>query len=428
VHGYRFSDHVDVALLFWVEVGFYFLMRALRTGSWRDIVLAGLAQGLAFLCKSYLAAIISGVALTACLLPVCRLARREDCRIGPARFLGLLGASALVAMPWLVYCMVQYPGEFWHEHKQIWKHLNSDIEGWHAPWDRLLFDYLIVLYREFYAPIVVAGVVLIGKALAQRHAGIWLIYAWGLGVLLPHLAAVTKTPSATVLAMPPLLLLLGCLVTEAWRGERWALAALTGVLAMSFVFPAIVRGPGIGYPSPPVFGGVMRQSLWVIEQVVGALIIAFVLSRRHLVVGAGRVPRFLRVATLAFSVSAMTWLGINTVRAAWRVTNANLNDPAYMDVGQIARRQLPENAVLLCEEWQQGEHLTTMFDADRTCYPLKSGRDDMARQVFEAGGIPYVVSRQNLHLSLVYVSGEQEPMVYLWQPPPQFGRPPDMND
>src|SRR5581483_7453739 len=82
VHGYQFADNIDVALLFWVEVGMYFLARAVRAGSWRDVLLAGLAQGLAYLCKSYLAAIILGVALTAWLLPVCRLGRREDNRLG----------------------------------------------------------------------------------------------------------------------------------------------------------------------------------------------------------------------------------------------------------------------------------------------------------------------------------------------------------
>jgi len=107
VHGYKFADHIDVALLFWVEVGIYFLVRALRTGSWSDVLLAGTAQGLAFLCKSYLAFIIFRVALTAWLLPVCRLGTRADCRIGLTRLLALLGATALIVAPWQVYCLAQ---------------------------------------------------------------------------------------------------------------------------------------------------------------------------------------------------------------------------------------------------------------------------------------------------------------------------------
>src|ERR1019366_1118824 len=95
IHGYQFADHIDIALLFWVEVGVYFLTRSLRTGSWRDILLAGVAQGLAFLCKSYLAGILFGLALTAWLLPLCRLGKPEKCQIGPARLLAMLVVTLL---------------------------------------------------------------------------------------------------------------------------------------------------------------------------------------------------------------------------------------------------------------------------------------------------------------------------------------------
>ena len=57
IHGYQFSDAVDVSLLFWTEFAIYFLVRALRTGKWWDIGLAGFGQGCAFLSKSYLALI-----------------------------------------------------------------------------------------------------------------------------------------------------------------------------------------------------------------------------------------------------------------------------------------------------------------------------------------------------------------------------------
>src|SRR5439155_4140926 len=116
VHGYQFADNIDVAMLFWVEVGVYFLARSLRAGSWRDVLLAGAAQGLAFLCKSYLAAIILGMALTAWLLPVCRLAGRDACRMSGGRLLALLGMTGLIAAPWQLYCASQFPVEFEHEH------------------------------------------------------------------------------------------------------------------------------------------------------------------------------------------------------------------------------------------------------------------------------------------------------------------------
>ncbi len=417
VHGYQFADNVDVALLFWIEVGIYFLVRSLRTASRRDVLLAGLAQGLAFLCKSYLAAIILGIALAAWLLPVFRLARREDCRIGPSRILGLVAATFLTAAPWVLYCAAEYPAEFRHEHAQVWRHLHANVEGWAAPWDRLVFDYLVAIYGVFYTPMLVASVVLVGKAVRRRHAGLWLTYAWGLGVVLPHVFAVSKTPSATVIALPAFFLLAAHLISEAWRGERWPLAALTGVLAVSCLFPAVIHPPGHGYPATRGFGGVMRHSLWVLGHVgaaltLGAGMVAAGSILRRLAPGRGLLP-LARLTCLCL----LTWLGVQYATAAWRVTSANRNDPGCLDVGNFAREHLPENAVLLCEERTGGEHLTTMFYADRTCYALAGNPNGMARQVLRAGGIPYLVSHRRLPFSRVYEGGDQAPSVYRWRPP-----------
>ena len=421
VHGYQFADNVDVALLFWVEVGVYFLTRALRTGSWRDVLLAGLAQGLAYLCKSYLAGIILGIALAAWLLPFCRLARREDCRIGPARILGLLAVTVLTVAPWLAHGAAAYPEPFRHEHAQVWRHLYADVEHWGAPWDRVAFVYLVAMYGVFYTPILVAAAVLAGKAVTRRHAGLWLTYAWGAGAVLPHLLAVSKTPSATLVGAPAFWLLAGHLISEAWRGERWPLAGLTAVLALSVLFPAVLNDPGWGYPSTRGFGGVMRQSLWVVGHVAGALVLAAgavaaqEVARRRLTPGDTPGP-YVRLGALVFCGIALAWLGAETVFAAWRVTGANVNDPGCVEVGRFARDHLPENAVLLCEERRGGEHLTMMFYADRTCYALEGrDRDQVARQVLRAGGIPYLVSQRPLPLPAVYASGKPGPTVYLWQ-------------
>jgi hypothetical protein len=347
------------------------------------------------------------------------LGRREDCRLGAADVLGLLGATVLTAAPWLIYCDTYYPQEFWFEHTQVWNHLGTNIENWAAPWDRVVFDYLIVLYGVFYTPVLVAGIILVGPALARRHTGLLLLYAWGLGVLLPHLVAVTKTPSATVIGMPPLFLLLGYLVTAAWRGERWPRAALTGVLIMSVAVPAVIQNPGYGYPFPREFGVIMRKSQWVLGHVAGALAIGGVLSWRRLAIGTGLLPYVLKGAALTVSLFVLLWLGYTTVEAAWGVTDENRSDPASVEVGQYARANLPPNAVLLCEERRGDEHLAIMFYADRTCYPLAyQSPATLARQVLQAGGIPYVVTYQRRPLvPPLHVCAGQGPTIYQWQPP-----------
>jgi 4-amino-4-deoxy-L-arabinose transferase-like glycosyltransferase len=61
VLGYNFSDHVDIALLFWTEAGMLALAMALASGHARHYAIVGLCVGLAFLSKSFPALITMGV-------------------------------------------------------------------------------------------------------------------------------------------------------------------------------------------------------------------------------------------------------------------------------------------------------------------------------------------------------------------------------
>ena len=65
LNGYVFSDHVDISLLFWTELAIYFLVRATQTKSRTDIILCGIAQGIAFLSKTYPALIVTILAIAA---------------------------------------------------------------------------------------------------------------------------------------------------------------------------------------------------------------------------------------------------------------------------------------------------------------------------------------------------------------------------
>jgi 4-amino-4-deoxy-L-arabinose transferase-like glycosyltransferase len=433
VHGYLYSDHVDVALLFWTELGVYYVVRAMRTGRRRHAVLAGVAQGLAYLSKSYLAAIVTGVAVAAWVLPRVRLGRPEDARVRPAHLGVLLGATLLTVAPWTVYSMLRYPAEFAHEHAYVWKHLNTNIEEWGAPWDRLVFDYSIHLYGVFYTPALVAALALMPTACRQRHTGLWTVYAWGLGVLVPHVLSTTKTPSATVFGMPPFFLLLGMLVSEAWRGDRWALGAWAGSMAMSLAQPAAIGGWGRGYPSPDGFGAVMRQSLWVVWHVVGALAIGVLalaasrFGRKRAPVAARTVKAMARWAAVAFATAGLCLLAVRTGQEAWKVVQRNQNEPTFSEIAAYARTVLPENAVLLFdferakENW--GDHQLTMFRADRTCYRFEGAAwQDMGRTVLSRGGVPYVVSHRRMELPPLFRSEKDDRTIYAWRDPDAVAR------
>jgi len=393
VQGYLFSDHVDVALLFWVEVGVYFLVRADRSGSWPDVLAVGVAQGMAYLSKSYLAALLTGLAATAWLLPRVIPASPDDSRLRGRHLLGLVAATLATVAPWMIHCARSFPVEFAHEHAYVFHHLKGGIEGWGGPWDRLFFDYLIVLHHAWYPALIVAGLALLGTALGGRSVPLLWLYAWLFGVLAPHAIASTKTPSATLIALPAGFLLMGQLMTRGWRGEPGALAAWVGVAVAGVLRPASIGRFGKGYPDPPVFGGVMRQATWVLEHLaIAATIGAVVYLAVRSIDGPGPSrsrARGLRLLALAASLAIVGRVAV----AAWAVTEGSENQPFVAELAGFARGRLPAKAVLLFEGEDRGEHQLAMFLLDRTCYQLR-GRpaDEVARQVRAAGGVPFVVT------------------------------------
>jgi 4-amino-4-deoxy-L-arabinose transferase len=417
VQGYMFSDHIDIALLFYVELGIYLVIRAMKSGSWRDIVLAGVVQGLAYLTKSYLAALVGGVAVLAWLLPRLRLGIRGESRIRFRQLVGMACATLVTAAPWTIYAAVHYPREFFHEHAYVLAHIHSGIEVWGAPWDRVVFDYLIALYDVLYTPVIIAAVALSGKMLRERSLSLAIVYGWGVLVIAPHLLAATKTPSATLIGMPALFLLLAYTITESVRGDRWLLAAWVGIVVVSVVYPAPIRPWGRGYPKPAVSGGVMRQSLWVVGHVAAALALAVFAWRRAR--GSERARGLLR----RIAVAATVVLCVQSAYASWKVTKANHQEP---DLGQLAafvRERLPANSVFIFEGRDLGGHQSLMLLADRPCYvPRGRSVDTMAREAIERGRIPYVVSRQPMAEPPIFQSHGGRLALFHWRPSEQAAR------
>lgn len=437
VHGYLFGDHVDVALLFWVEASVYCLTRAMRTGAWGDVLLMGVVQGLAFLSKSYLGFAVTGLALTAWLAPRLGLGRREGSHVRGVHLLGMLAATLATVAPWSIYCLIHYPHEFLHQFVLHASHLTSSVDAWGAPWDRQVFDYSIFLYHVFYTPVLVAAVALLVRALEERDTGLWVLYTWALGVLTVRIVATTKTPFGTVIGMPPFFLLLGVLVADAWRERRVPLAAWTGIMVLSLLLPGGYKEWGKGYPESPEFAALMRQALWVVWHVLGALALALgLLAAGRLLRRRDRArERWLWGGCLGLATVVMLYLGLGNLLESWAVTQINRQEPTLADVADFAERSLPANAVLLFDEksWGAaddqtwGEHQQAMFRLRRTCYSLRARNlEETARQVVEVGGVPYVVSYRKMPLPTVYVSKKDQRILYSWLPSEQVAqeRPP----
>lgn len=452
VHGYVFSDHVDVALLFWVELSVYCLVRAIGTGAtdtgatdtgavgsgptaWT--VAAGFAQGIAFHSKTYPAFVVTGIALVACLLLPWGFAGRPTKTGGgfKARHLLILLASTLLAIaPWTIWCAVRFPRELAWEQLQVFRHLGTNVEGWAGPWDRVIFDFLVRVFHVFYPAVLAAAVVLLPRAWRERNLNLALVYAWALGVVVPFTLATSKTPTATLIGWPAMLLLLGELIARATGGGAGPRAAgqpQAGGPGGS----AAPEGPGgtggRGGPGGADAAGepVRRGELgghggagglgqggdsgglgfdgWCLGAWMGATVVGVLAPGRFALTGWGYPdpPRFAGVllenlwvvrhllaallfaggigfvfrkwhsrrlaeALIALASLASIWLCFRTVRTAHAITEVNRQQPAFAELGSAVRAHLPPNAVLLLEIREKSEHIMAMFHADRSVYPV----------------------------------------------------------
>ncbi len=402
VHGYVFSDHVDIAFLFWVELSAWALVRAVQTGSMRWTIAAGIAQGIAYLCKTYPAFVLTGVAIVICWMAETRRnvawASRPSFR---RRNLIIFVAATIAAIaPWTIWCMIRFPREFFYEQFQVFRHLSSDVEGWAAPWDRLIFDFSLRIYHVFYPAVLTAVIVLLPRCWRERDWKLGLLYAWGLGVLLPLTMATSKTPTATLIGWPPFLLILGLMISRALDGDTACLIAWAVVTGAGAFFPGAIPQKGWGYPDPPQFARIMRDNIWVISHVAMALGTAaaagWVFRERGL-------PRNFKLSMLVLAALASGWLFVRMTDVAWRVSALNRERPSFVELGAAARRDLPANAVLLFEIGQKCEHIMLMFHADRSVYPVtEASWPAMARQIRSAGGRPLLVTPRSLSMPVVF--------------------------
>jgi 4-amino-4-deoxy-L-arabinose transferase len=429
VQGYVFSDHIDAALLFWVELSVYFLVRAIQDASTRWAILAGAAQGIAYLCKTYPAFIVTGIALVAWLLPLCGLARREPRdsaeqggstpngstltptlslpgrgsrkRFGGRHVLALVVATIVAVAPWTIWCAVRFPREFAWEQLQVFRHLGTNVEGWAAPWDRLVFDYSLRIYHVFYPMLLAAIVILVPRAWRERNLNLWLVLAWLLGVLVPFTIATSKTPTATLIGWPAGFLVLGELVARATRGDRWCLGAWLGASLVGIAWRGKFALTGWGYPDPPRFAGVMLENVWVVWHLLIALGVAAVVAVavRRSNRGGAAVAAMVVAATLASA-----WLSVRTVRTTYAVTNNPSRDrPDFAQLGAAVRNNLPADAVLLFEIREKCEHVMLMFHADRTAYAVDATDWlEVAAKVSAAGGWPVLVTPRPMPLPPVF--------------------------
>jgi 4-amino-4-deoxy-L-arabinose transferase len=406
VLGYYFSDHIDVAVIFWIEVGLYALIRGVQTGRLSAYLLAGAGLGAAFLTKAFPAFIVAGVAVA---LLACRyvLPRARGWRIAPTHVGAMAGAAFVVVLPWIVYASMTYPEEFLFNAREMLGHLTSDVERWRAPWDRFLFDYLIHQVPWLYTMVIVSLGYLTVRAL-RGDLGDLLVVLWAWGVLVPFSLAVSKPNSAILIALPALLLGFARVLQLAWSRDEWhALATWTAVATAMIMLPygqsSVVGREGLPVALRTGFAPYLTANAFVIAQLgVVAVIVAVLAVVRHHVTDP--TLRRLRIAQLAVAIVVTSTVAALYGASGRAVVFRPQSAPVLRSLGEEIRAKLPREAALIMDVTRAGSdphtdgyHLTLMFWSDRSVYRLGSQlaeRDlaDVIAEIRAAGGVPMLVS------------------------------------
>src|SRR5439155_24330349 len=97
-------------------------------------IFAGVAQGLAFLSKTYPALIVTVIAVAAWLITR---------RISWRGLLLMIVTTVITIAPWTIYCLVRFAHEFVESNLRILGHLSENVENFAGPWDRVIVAHLL---------------------------------------------------------------------------------------------------------------------------------------------------------------------------------------------------------------------------------------------------------------------------------------------
>ncbi len=442
VHGYRFSDHIDIALLLWVQVSCWFLLRAVRTGKRRNYILSGVAMGIAYLSKSYLALITFGIAFVVWFVewykhrirtlrassddmePVdIQESDEKDTRIR-LKDVGLLLLVGIgTVAPWAVYCLIRYPREFIWEHRRVLEHLNTNIEGWKASWDRPLFEYMPLFYPFFYAALFAIVLCLLVVMFKRWRLPELFVLAWAIGVIVPHTLAQTKTPSATMIAVPPLLICLAVVISQASQRKDWFYTSIWGASMLSIVIITTLAKSTNGRVQIrnvlPIdwiksFAPFMHRHFWITEQLIGFGILLGLFTGVYFLIRQRDWQRWVWLGVRYVALVIAIFYTVSYVEAAYKVTQRNAQIPLYVVSGKRIQQEMPKNACFFLDDERTGAHFDLMYYADRSTYQInnvhaKTPRNValQAREARAAGAIPYLFSVKETEYSYpLLIEGE----------------------
>ena len=229
--GRRVADHVDTALIVFIELGIWAALRHARDRRVTMLLLAGVALGAGLLTKSLPALLIVPVAFVV-------FAQQESISRAMARCAVIIVTGVAVAAPWMMHISAMFPREAAAADLYTLMHLSHTLEG-HEP---RLFAYVAEMPRFFGELVWIPLVAVAVAAIRDRAPELRMLLAWWVAV--PYVTfsvARTQLPGYVMPAAPALFLIqayfwfdLRRRLTATPRGwQRVALIAL--LLALTFL-------------------------------------------------------------------------------------------------------------------------------------------------------------------------------------------------
>jgi len=427
VHGYIFSDHINIAIVFWVQLSCYLLIKGIKTGKTKYYILCGIAQGLGYLSKSYLCMVAFVIMAGIFILTKIGLlkAYRENISIRKIAF--QLLSSIIISLPWVIFCLIKYPKEFIQENNMVLAHLYTEVEIWRKPWDCHLFDYMPGHYPYWYLIVMVSFIFMIIYAIKYRNFRDMFVVIWIMGVITPLSISVSKVPAGMDIATSALLICFAAVAFRMIRENQGISLISYSALILSLFFLSQwpfrllnkLRQPIIDFVSNNsmliTFTPSLKINPWIIYQLICYFIVFFFLFILYLVLRSLWRKRYLYFLRIIIPVMLII-LVYPLSRECIRITHEkppsynNYNSDSYdmtwfEDMGNFIKRNLPENSVFILESPTEYDRHYLMFFADRSVYFLQPEEfENSANIIIDKGGIPYIVSTKVYELPLTYKS------------------------
>lgn len=395
VQGYVFSDHVDIALLFWSELSIWLLLRLAQTSHRRDALLCGAAQGAAFLAKTFPGLITLLLAITLCLI---QRGTTQNRRSSLANLGWILFGTILIAGPWNLYAYLNWPQVYLSQTLGILHHLDRDVEGWAGPWDRLMVDYGWRVFHLFYPLVLVAVALGVADGIRKRDRSMLFTLAWLLLVLLPNLLATSKPMTATLVGWPAVWLIVARLFERAWRADWSAgVGIFISVIGSALMISQPMPASGWGYVSGHPLAGVLMAN-W--QPVAIGIIASLVALAMPTIQRPGHAARW--CAGVALVVLLTVPLGRaqphGYLRDFWRVSQIQSPDPIDPALAAAITR-LPSRSIILLKTRLPLEDKLLQWKTARDCWPMRPEQRELwTRQIAQGGGAAYVVTDESLDL------------------------------